>query len=182
MRRISRGTLILGLLPCLAWAQSAERPPRGQGYGFVGAGTRAMTPVAGFGGEAYVFNGLGLGAELGGAALTGDPNYKLGVGSANLSYHFFPKKMRDNAAPFVTGGYTMLFGHNTHGGRGFFGHKPLATHGFNVGGGVDIFASNHFGLRLDIRYHGHGGRILNYVYPNVQQFSFTALRIGLTFR
>jgi len=172
----------LFLIPMLGSAQKADHPPLWQGYGFVGAGTRGMTPTAGFGVEVYLFKGLGVGAEVGGTGLTGDPNKMTGVGSADLSYHFFPKKIRGDAAPFVGGGYTVFFGHNTHTGTGWGGHKPLMTQGFNVGGGVDFFASKHVGVRLDARYHGHGGRILNYVLPNVDQFSFVAFRIGVTFR
>jgi len=142
-----------------------------------------MTPAAGFGGEVYVFKGLGIGAEVGVAGLDirGNRNKMTGVGSADLSYHFFPKKIRGNAAPFVAGGYTVFFGHNTHTGTGLWGHKPLMTQGFNVGGGIDVFASKHVGVRFDVRYHGHGGRILNYIYPDLDQFSFVAVRVALTF-
>ena len=184
MKGIIGIALLLLTMPAWAPAQDAERPPRGQGYGFLGAGTRGMTPTVGFGGEAYVFKGLGIGAELGvgGLDFGGDPDTMTGLASADGSYHFFPKKVRGHPVPFITGGCTMFFGHNTHEGSGFFGHKPLSTNGFNVRGGVDFFASNHFGLRVDLRYYGHGGRILNYVYPDIQQFSSVAFRIGLTFR
>jgi len=164
-----------------ASAQDADRPPRGQGYAYFGAGTHSMRPTAGFGGEVYVVKGLGLGAEVGAAGWTttdnwGDSNIT-GVGSADVSYHFFPKKIRGNAAPFVAGGYTLFFGHNVV-ERG----KDLTTNGFNVGGGVDVYATKHVGVRLDVRYYGHGGRILRFTYPDLDQFSFVAFRIGLTFR
>lgn len=51
-----------------------------------------------------------------------------------------------------------------------------------LGGGVDLLARKHFGLRFDVRYYDHGGRILRYIYPKIEQFSFVAFRIGLTFR
>lgn len=182
MKKLIVTTALLFLVPAFAWAQDTERPPRWQGYGYFGAGTHLMSPTAGFGGEVYFAKGFGVGAEIGGAGLTGNSNKATGVASADLSYHFFPKKIPGNAAPFVTGGYTVFFGHNTHTGTGLWGHKPLATSGFNVGGGVDVFATKHVGLRFEVRYHGHGGRILNYVFPNVDQFSFTAFRVGVTFR
>jgi opacity protein-like surface antigen len=184
MKKLIANMAWLFLIPMLASAQKADHPPRWQGYGFVGAGTHGMTPTAGFGGEVYVTKGLGIGAEVGAAALTTQrvTAKTTGVGSADLSYHFFPKKIRGNGAPFVAGGYTVFFGHNTHTGTGLWGHKPLMTQGFNVGGGVDLFASKHVGVRFDVRYHGHGGNILNYTYPNLDQFSFVAFRIGVTFR
>jgi len=171
----------LFLIPTLAWAQYAEHPPRGLGYVFAGVGSGMTTPTVGFGGELHVARGFAFGAEVGAIGLGGDPNEKTGVGSANLSYHFLHKKTRGHAAPFVGGGYTVFFGHNTHTGTGLWGHKPLMTQGFNVGGGVDIFAEKLVGARVDIRYHGHGGRILNYVFPDLDQFSFVAVRIALTF-
>jgi len=169
----------LFLIPMLALAQNADHPPRWQGYGFVGAGTHEMSPTAGFGGEVYVFKGLGIGAEVGvgGLDIHGDQNMMIGVGSADLSYHFFPKKIRGNAAPFVAGGYTLFFGHNAADGE-----KDVTPDGFNIGGGVDVFATKHVGVRFDVRYHGHGGRILKYTFPDVAQFSFVAFRIGVTFR
>lgn len=184
MNKLIRIAAFVILAPAWVPAQDADPPPRGQGYGFVGAGTRGMTPTVGFGGELYVAKGFGVGAEIGGTALT-FPDYgnrTTGVGSADLSYHLFPKKILGNAAPFVAGGYTVFFGHNTHTGTGLWGHKPLATSGFNVGGGVDVFATKHVGLRFDVRYYGHGGRILNYIFPNLDQLSFVAFRIGVTFR
>lgn len=175
-------TALLILVPPLAWSQEASHPPHGQGYGIVGAGSHQMGLNAGFGAEGYIYKGLGMGLEAGGVGLTGDDNKMTGVASADTSYHFFPKKIRGNAAPFVSGGYTAFFGHNTHTGTGFGGHKPLMTQGFNIGAGVDVFASKHTGVRFDVRYYGHGGRILNYIFPDVDQFSFVAFRIGLTFR
>ncbi len=161
-------------IPTPAAAQVIYNQPHGLGYIFAGDGTHSMGLNTGFGGERYVFRGLALGAEIGAAGVLADPNIRMGVGSADGSYHFFFKKLLGNAAPFVTGGYSNFFGHNTHVGTGFFGHKPLMTEGYNVGGGVDLFAMKHLGVRFEVRYYGHGGRILNYTFPNVDQFSFVA--------
>jgi opacity protein-like surface antigen len=174
-------TALLFLIPTLVWAQDANHQPGGLGYGFIGGGTHSMFPTAGIGGEGYMPGGLGLGAEVATAGWGtkdnwGDSNIT-GLGSADLSYHFFPKKIRGNAAPFVTGGYTLFFGHNVV-ERG----KDLTANGFNVGGGVDVFATRHIGARFDVRYYGHGGRILRFKYPDLDQFSFSAFRIGVTFR
>jgi len=183
MKKLIAIAIILLMAPASLSAQrDIYHPPKALGYGFIGSETLLTDLAAGFGGEGYIFKGLGLGAEVGGVGLTSDPNAELGVGSADVSYHFFNKKDRGSAAPFVTGGYTAFFGHNTHMGTGLWGHKPLMTSGFNVGGGIDLFASKHWGMRLDVRYHGHGGRILNYTHPEIDQLSFVAFRIGLTFR
>jgi opacity protein-like surface antigen len=181
MNRIIVTAILFILLPRFAAAQKPDHPPRGLGYGFVGAGTAGMGLNSGIGGELGIANGFGVGAEVGGIGLTAqDDNKVTGVGSLDLIYHHFPKKLRGNAAPFLTGGYATFFGHNTH--TEFGGGGAYHTHGFNLGGGVDLFATSHLGVRLDLRYYGHGGRILNWVYPNVQQFSFVAFRIGMTFR
>ncbi len=169
----------LFMVPTLMSAQDTYHPPRGLGYGFVGTGTHSMNFTTGLGGEAYVAKGLGMGVELGaagaGVSPSEDSSKMIGVGSADLSYHFFTERNRGRAAPFVTGGYTTFFGHNAGNGK-----RP--THGFNVGGGVDLFTTKHLGVRFDIRYFGHGGRILRYAYPDLDQFSFVAFRIGMTFR
>ena len=183
MKRIIALIVSLFMGSAFAMAQDTDHAPRGQGYVFAGGGTHSMGLTTGFGGEGYIYKGLGLGAELGTAGGFGDYLDKLiGVGSADVSYHYFPKKIRGNAAPFLTGGYSNFFGHNIHEGTGFWGHKPLMTQGFNFGGGVDVFAMKHLGVRLDLRYYGHGGRILNYTFPDVNQFSFVAFRVGLTIR
>jgi opacity protein-like surface antigen len=182
MKKLVVAASLLALIPAWAVAQSAVHPPGGQGYVFVGGGNHQMTPTVGFGGEAYARNGLGGGIEIGVADLTipitGDSNTTLGLGSADLSYHFFPKKPENKAAPFVSGGYTLFFGHNAI----IHGPSDFTTSGFNLGGGVDVFAARRLGARLEVRYFGHGGRILHYTFPDVDQFNFVAFRIALTFR
>jgi hypothetical protein len=113
MNKTVAAASLLFLAPALALAQGTTQPPRGQGYVFVGAATRGMSPNVGFGGEVYDNSGLGAGLEIGTAALTipitGNSNKVLGLGSADLSYHFFPKKPDSQVAPFVIGGYTLFF-------------------------------------------------------------------------
>jgi len=95
-------------------------------------------------------------------------------------YHYFPRKQRATIAPFVAVGYYEFFGHNTHTEYG--GGGAYHTFGNNLGGGIDFLVTKQIGLRFDVRHYGHGGRILNWVYPNVQQFSFVAVRVAVTFR
>jgi len=181
LRKLIAEAALLLMVSALASAQNADYQPRGVGYVFAGGGTHSMGLTAGFGGEAYIAKGLGLGAEVAAGGLTTTDNYgqsnMTGLGSADVSYHFFPKKIQGNASPFVAGGYTLFFGHNAV-DRG----KDVTTDGFNVGGGVDLFGAKHVGVRFDVRYYGHGGRILRFTYPNLAEFSFVAFRFGLTFR
>ena len=178
MKRLIALVILLLMAPASMLAQNSDHPPRGQGYAFLGYGTRGMGLNTGFGGELYAYKGLGMGIEFGTAGLgtsaNGNINW-IGLGSADFSYHFFPKKVMGKAAPFVTGGLTMFFGQDTD-------VTQNLTHGYNVGGGVDLFASKHLGARFDVRYYGHGGRILWASYPDLAQLSFTAFRIALTFR
>jgi hypothetical protein len=163
--------------------QSTGHQPKGLGYVFVGEATHGMGFTGGFGGELSSSSGLGMGLEVGAAGITrkGDAyysSYTTGVASADVLYHYFPRKTKSpTASPFIAGGYTMLFGHNSD-PMG----KNVKTNGFNIGGGVDLFAAKHAGVRFDVRYYGHGGRILKNAYPDLAEFSFVAFRIGLTFR
>ena len=173
--------LVFLTIPASTPAQETASPPRGQGYAFVCGATHSMGLTTGVGGELYSSTGLGAGLELGAAGLTtkGDAyygSYLTGVGSADVSYHHF-SKAGNRISPFVAGGYTILFGHNA-GLRG----KDVKTNGYNVGAGADLFASRHAGLRFDVRYYGHGGRILKNRYPDVTEFSFVAFRIAFTFK
>jgi opacity protein-like surface antigen len=185
VRQLFATAVLLIMVPALASAQDTDHPPRGQGYFFVGGATHQMGVTAGFGGEVYISRGLGAGLEVGTAGINtstnGNPNW-IGLGSADLSYHFFPKKIEGHAAPFLTGGYTNFFGQDVVP----YGPGPESpdhfTTGYNVGGGVDFFATRHAGLRFDVRYYGHGGRILWASFPNDAQLNFVAFRVGLTLK
>jgi len=173
--------LLFLTVPAWTLAQETGPPPRGLAYAFVGGATHSMGLTTGVGGEVYSSAGLGAGLELGAAGLTtkGDAyygSYLTGVGSADVSYHHF-SKAGNRISPFVAGGYTILFGHNA-----VLSGKDVKTNGYNLGGGVDLFASKHAGLRFDLRYYGHGGRILKNRYPDVTEFSFVAFRIAFTFK
>ncbi len=169
---------LLIFVPAVVVAQSTDQNPHALGYIFVGPATNHMALSAGFGGEGYVSKNFAIGLEAGTTGFTttsrGNPNW-IGLGSANFSYHFFPKQYKGKVAPFVTGGYTNFFGQDTDAGGN-------STSGVNVGGGVDLFFSKHMGVRFDARYYAHGGRILWPSFPSGTDFSFTAIRIGLTFR
>ena len=116
--------------------------------------------------------GFGLAAQ--------DNNKTTGLWSVDPVYHYFPRNPRVNVVPYFAGGLSEFLGHNVR--TAFTGIGPYHTSGFNLGGGLDVFATQQIGLRLDVRYYGHGGRILNWVYPDVQQLSFVAFRVAVTFR
>lgn len=175
---------LLLALPAWALAQDtdADRPPRALGYVYAGGATHSMSLTNGVGGDVYSSTGLGASLELGAGGLTtgGDsfyPSYITGIGSADASYHYFSKRTGSRVSPFVAGGHTILFGHNA-----VLVGKNVKTNGYNVGGGVDVFATRRTGVRFDIRYYGHGGRILKNRYPDVAEFSFVAFRVAFTFR
>jgi hypothetical protein len=159
--------------PATVSAQNTDQKSQGLGYIFIGAGTHSMSETFGFGGEYLDKSGLGVGGEL--AAAGWDESTWIGMGSADLSYHLFRKKTR-RCVPFVTGGLTVFLGENND--------TPGWNHatGFNAGGGIDLFASKHVGVRFDVRYDGHGGHILFAKFPMDADLSFVVFRIGVTFR
>jgi len=153
--------LLVVLLPFAAAAQSKER--RGQGYFFVAPTT---TTEGGFGlhigggGEGLVYKGLGVGGEIGYLGAAQELSQGIGVLSPNVSYNFTKASESGKFAPFVTGGYSMLFGSD-------------ALHALNVGGGVNWWFKDRLGLRLEFRDHV------------ALQFGSThilGVRIGLAFR
>jgi hypothetical protein len=186
MKGLIMTTALLLMAATSASAQNAEHPPWGQAYIFVGGATHQMGATLGFGGELRIASGLSAGLDVAGAGLNESTNGNrtnfVGLGSADLSYHFFPKKITGHVAPFLAGGYTNFFGQDV------FVHYPGIrsagnyTNGYNVGGGIDVFGANHLGVRFDVRYYAHGGRILWASFPNDAQLDFVAFRIGLTFR
>jgi hypothetical protein len=180
MNKIIVAIALYILFPQFAAAQEPRHPPRAIEYGFLGGGTQGLGLNAGLGLEVLT-HGFGVGTEFGGTGFAAnDSNKTTGIWCLDGVYHYFSPKPRGIVAPFVAGGLTDFFGHNTHTQYG--GGGAYHTIGFNVGSGVDILATQHAGVRFDVRYYGHGGRILNWVYPDVQQFSFVAFRIAVTFR
>ena len=123
-----------------------------------------MAVGAGLGGEALVYKGLGLGGEIGYAG----PDWSfgsngIGVGSADVSYHFLSKNNANKVEPFATGGYSLYFGHGK-------------SSGYNFGGGANVWFSKRAGLRLEIREQGDVSGTIQAVR------NYVAFRIGLTFR
>lgn len=160
MRKLTVIFALLFLLPAYAMAQSTETR-RGWGYGFFGVGgaTAGNSTIfhAGGGGEAILYKGLGVGAEAGafGSFSGGDG----GIFSVNGNYHFQNTGSPQKLVPFVTAGYTLL-------------GPSDETNLFNFGGGVNYWAKERVGLRVEFRDH---------VFPNGSEHLFN-VRVGITFR
>ena len=160
MKRIPAVALLLFAVATCARAQ------RSHGYLFVApgglsSGQTAMTLHLGAGGEAALFKGLGLGAELGALGpREGFAGSALGVASVNGYYHFLHG--RPKADPFVTAGYTVMF-------------RSGSIHLFNFGGGLNYWFVPRLGLKVELRDHvydvQHGSKV-----------QYWGLRLGLAFR
>jgi opacity protein-like surface antigen len=156
---------LLAFIPTISFAQSqSER--RGWGYGFIALGGSAGDGSAtalhyGGGGERLIYRGLGVGAELGNVTPTGDFGQGLGILSANMSYNFGGRQRSKKISPFVTGGYSLKFRDDEDSGGGL-----------NLGAGVQYWASNRLGVRVEFRDHHFFKGVLN----------FYGVRVGLAFR
>jgi hypothetical protein len=174
---------LLFALPALAWAQSADRPYRGQGYVFLGFGFGEIPgyngpipyfnyPISfqnmrqlGFGGEGFLYKGLGAGAEASHASWGGGYSTAW-IGSGDFSYHFRRHAARFGVDPFVLGGVSIVGPTQVGGGRGSFAQ--------NYGGGANLWLAQHAALRLEFR---------DVVGANFWRFSHVmSFRVGATFR
>jgi hypothetical protein len=165
-------TALLLLFPMHASAQGDGHPYRGQGYGFFGLDTVSppLTEQLGFGGEGFLYKGLGFGGEATYAHynIRGRFGYSAWIGSVDGSYHFRRHAPRGRIDPFVFGGFSV-YGPTSkeEGGRG----QP----GGNFGGGVNWWLTGHAALRFEFREHVHTG----YYLPGN---TVSSLRVGMTFR
>ena len=139
---------------------------QGLGYAIVGpsgvmgtSGSAGLAGHAAAGGELLIKNRVGVGGEYGIFAGEGGG---LHIASANAVLHFAPAERQRGTRPFVSGGYTRLSN-----GEGDF-------NAFNVGGGVDIWARERVGVRVEIRDH---------IRPDDRgNIHYWAIRAGVVFR
>ncbi len=89
MKKLIAPTLMLLAVPILVSAQNADHQSRGLGYVFIGAGTHQMGLTTGFGGEGYVYRGLGIGAEVATAGWLAQAfrSLRSSLGARRLSIH-----------------------------------------------------------------------------------------------
>ena len=123
----------------------------------------------GFGGEVLARKGVGAGIELGyaGPDWSFSGNGAVGVGSANVTYHFFGNKSRRSIDPFATGGYSL-----------YFGQRTTFESGSNFGGGINFWLIKHVALRSEIRYQG----CINGFDGYSPFLHYVAFRFGMAFR
>ena len=170
MKKLIATAALIFVVPDLGVAQDADHQYHGQGYIFFTMGASAaygeqFVDGGGFGGEGFLYKGLGLGFELGFAH--NEHGGTTAVPSMDVSYHFYGNRARARFDPFVLGGISGEFP-TIDQGRG----APAA----NIGGGVNLWLQNHAALRLEFREHvsRYGGGDLG---P-----SYLAFRVGIWFR
>jgi len=142
MSRIGIYQVLAGLLACVFTGMLGAQPSNGYVFFAPGGVTccqnTSMTLQFGGGGEAVLWRGVGIGAEISALGTTqyfGDT--VVGVLSPNGYYHFqHGKDIKFD--PFVTGGYSLLFRS---------GHANFA----NFGGGLTYWFHRRLGARLEIR-------------------------------
>ena len=173
MKKLLLSAIFLLVLSPSARAQEAEHQYRVEGYGFGVYESLESGPGwgGGFGGEAFVYKGLGLGGDLAIAA-----PFQERILSLNVSYS--ARSANGNRfEPFATGGFT----HFSVGNLG-----PPPANGGNFGGGANFWLTKHVALRVEVR-DTIGGRSLSIEYEPAGN-SYAApnnvlnLRIGVTFR
>ncbi len=137
------------------FSQSAEEGRVTSGYGYIfgapgvglsfcGCGNIAAVEIGG-GAEGLLKGGFGLGVDGGYFfSPTYGAQYGIGLVSPSALYQF---KTRGKTNPFVLGGYTLAF----RGGVANLVH---------FGGGVNRWLSQHWGLRVEVRY------LMSPQYPN----------------
>jgi hypothetical protein len=144
---IMRGTkflvCLLVFLPALASAQEKKEKGIGQGYAYVApggsycGGSNLSTLQFGGGGDAVFYKGVGFGADIGYMA----PARSLGDGIGILSLNgLYQASSSKKISPFVTGGYSLAF-------------RSGSASGFNLGGGIHYWLTDHQGLRIEFRDH-----------------------------
>ncbi len=118
---------------------------QGLGYAILGPagqqgffGTSGLAGHAAAGGELLIRNRVGIGGEYG---IFGGEGGGLTIASLNGVVHFAPAERQRGARPFVSGGYTRLSN-----GEGTF-------NAWNAGAGVDIWARERVGVRVELRDH-----------------------------
>lgn len=172
MKKLIATASLLLMVPASAPAQNADHPHRGQGYVVFGLGTGLgsvyspdHTEQVSFGGEGFLYKGLGFGGEAGYVYWGGDYR-QAWVPSLDFSYHFKRYAARGKADPFLLAGFTAHLPASS-GRRG----EPAGT----VGGGVNVWVREHAALRFEVRNDISSG---NFGLGN----DYLSFRVGVAFR
>jgi hypothetical protein len=160
MNKLFATTLLAAALASAASAQSTTAYVFGAPGGVSGPAKTKATLQLGGGLEVALPKGFGAGVEAGAISpLHSWGDDTLGFFSPNGYYHFKHGK-EQRIDPFVTAGYTMFFRD---------GHINL----FNFGGGANLWATRHFGARVEVR---------DQVDTQYQTVHYWGFRLGLAFR
>ncbi len=134
----------------------------GHGYGYFGVDLRdrccGRLLTVGGGGDAYVYRGLAVGADIGYLFPSDSGRDGVGILSVNPSYHFTSRSRDQKVVPFVTAGYTL-------------GFRSGTANFFNWGGGATFWFHRSMGVRAEIRD-----------IRNSQESFNTSFRIAFAFR
>jgi len=160
MKAIGWAVLLAMISPFLAYGQSYS----GQGYAYYSAdvpdnGTWGDLMSVGGGGEAFLWKGLTVGAELGYLFPREYAQSGVGVLSVDGGWHFVNRERPGRVVPFLNGGYTL-------------GFRSGVLNLVNVGGGVAWWFTKRLALRTEVR---------TYVYTGGGRFD-TSIRFGIQFR
>lgn len=173
MKRLIATAGLLVVVPTFALAQNADHQYHAEGYAFAvcEANVGGVGAGGGYGGEVFIYKGLGLGGEFVKASPFGED-----IISADV-YLGMPSTKKNKFEPFVSGGYT----HFSVGNLG-----PPPANGGNFGVGANVWLTKHAALRLEVR-DTIGGRALSIEYEPYGNFytspnNVASFRIGVTFR
>jgi hypothetical protein len=121
-----------------------------EGYVFFGRRTTAPgTSVAGVGGDVIVYKGLAAGGDVG--TTVGNPDNKITIGSAGLSYHFLCCRADRKVEPFIGAGFSYLAGNiNTH-GVDYPWDPGQDRAGPSFSQGLIAWPAKHVGVRFEVR-------------------------------
>jgi hypothetical protein len=160
LRNAITASVIIFSLSCVTASAQDRQERSAWGYGFFApSGTRSDFLLhSGAGGEGVIYKGLGVGGEIGYIAATRNLGSGAGLASINGVYVFGKKNSK--VAPFVTGGYSMIF-------------PSDAFSLVNFGGGVNYWFHDRVGARFEFRDH---------VSTTSSDFHIYGFRVGLTFR
>lgn len=164
----------------LASAQTSSHRYWGEAYGFFGRrnGTPG-TSIGGGGGDVFIYKGLAAGGEVG--TTVGNPDDKITIGSIDGSYHFLCCRASRRVEPFAGAGYSWLTGGIKTPNGVIYPGSSNERHGPNFSQGLIVWATNHVGLRFEVREYrifvSYGA--LENVIPGGNPVEFT---IGLALR
>ena len=156
--------LLISLLASAIALPAAAQDYKATGYGYFGTGATNGSDFGqilniGGGGEAMLYKGLAVGADLG---YLGDrqrfQDEGFGLFSPGVGYHFMTRSSR--VVPFATGGYSLAFRNGT-------------ANMFHYGGGVTYWFRPRLGLRMEVR---------DYRFADYPADHATVVRVGFSFR